>query len=204
MRKIIIILVVVVFIPLIFYWGYFGIQFSNASFSSWKDFSGFFSLYISFAGVIVSGLLTIEVMKLTKSENQKKLIAERPIITFRKISYGDKGSSDDYYKIENVGRGAALNIRLYKRATNQVDKNFQNPIQLYSLGINGDIDRPEHTKLSNLLAVIYEDVSRDPHLSLMYGDTHVFYSPLSDLKRHEDKLEPEYKWVVDHFLNLIK
>lgn len=100
-----------------------------------------------------------------------------------------------------MGSGAAINITLYKRITQENNKYieaFDCHKLFYSLGLNEEIEGGVFTRQSNILAALYKDIFGDEHLSLMFGDT-LMYGKIKEIDNLPEEIQKElkekYRWI---------
>lgn len=192
--KIIAILFLVIIItPLILYWIYYGkLNLSKASFSNWRDFSDYFSLYISIINVGATIILTYLIITQTKKNHQEILNfqkqAELPVLIF----FMDEKSTPNY-KIKNIGKDSAINVSLFIRSSgnDQNESNLMMPF--YSLG-SSDEKKSDKINSFNLLALKYFSVYGEEFYSFMKDD--IMYHSLNQGDVGKKLMKDMKEWKV--------
>lgn len=122
--------IVIIFVPIGFYYCTFSVKsnqtsnwpnFSNQT-SDWSNFATFFAAFVSLANLFVFIYFSELIYKynLKKDEQieekEKQIEAlEKPILAFSK-------TKESIYEVTNIGRGAALNVKVFVNQKVQGDK----------------------------------------------------------------------------------
>lgn len=188
--------IVAIIIPFIIYFTSFKGGPSNSS-QEWANFSTFWVSFISLANTIAILYLTYYFQKY---ESDRNSILERPIIS---ISQKEDRTS---YKISNVGKGSALNIKAYCSIKADYDNNFFTEKRIcYSLTSNESFDRSWLN--GHLIIIEYTDIFNNKFYSMMENDTlHVFdhnYNLLVESTQSRTiniaaKFKEYMKWDISH------
>lgn len=188
-----VIFLVIVICPLILYWIFYGkLTLRNIPFSSWRDFSDYFSLYVSIINVGATIILTYLIITQTKKNHQEILTfqkqAELPVLIF----FMDESSRPNYL-IKNIGKGAAMNVSLFIRSSSNSQNEWDLMMPFYSLGSN-DFKKSDKTNSCNLLALKYFSVYGDEFYSFMKEET-MFHS-LNQDEQGKILMKDMVKWTV--------
>lgn len=157
-------------------------NFKNASISNetsdWGSFSDYIAPFISLANLILIGFITVFI-------NKTNLLVERPTIIFK---IDDKRES---YFIENIGKGAALNI-IIKHKNNRNNTDWDSKVLCYSIGQNDKL-KIFWKKSSDEWIAYYDDIF-DNHY---YTDIKDDYLKLGKITAKEyNALKEEHKEVI--------
>lgn len=142
--------------------GFYFYKFSEISLvtSDWSNFATYFSAFISLANLMVFIYFSILVFDYNKKKDKQIEALDKPILAFVKYD-------SDKYKVTNIGRGPALNLRV-KVIKNKIESSFG--YICYSLKVNEDLELPNSNDTVKLFAE-YMDVMGNKFLSHMNNDT---------------------------------
>lgn len=161
-KKVVLVFAVgLIIVPLIFYWIDFGSLNRSERFSDWKDFSDFWSPFLSLSVAIITGYIAFIAYNFSKS-------AETPRITFESI----KLNESVFYVIKNAGKVPAVNCRLFIKNTNST-KDWDEEIICYTI-------KPEEIKIIswaptlNKALMIYDSFAKRNFSTLIDNDNNIF------------------------------
>lgn len=180
----ILITIVTIVIPIFI----FSIQFHDQIFSSntsrWSEFATYLSSFISLANLMIFIFLSKEIhdYNLKRDEQLSKL--EKPILSF----YRNTVSSTDYF-VENIGKGAAINV-IINCSLNESEKSWNESFIYYSFSQNQKQIVSNKTP-TNALMAIYSDIYGTIYTSFMENDKLVYFEVAVEKK--EKKYKDEYE-----------
>lgn len=167
-KWILILSIFVIMIPIAFYVKTFTIQSKQTS--DWSNFATFLAVFISLANLFVfiyfSELIYNYNLKKDEliEEKEKQIEAlERPILSFNK-------TEKSIYEITNIGRGAALNVKVLVKL--KIDKNKHGwswGYICYSLYIHQNLSLPNTIDCLEICAK-YTDIFGNQFVSYMKDD----------------------------------
>jgi hypothetical protein len=176
---ILLIIVVSIAIPLIFYFISFHGRLSNQA-ADWGYFSTFWIAFITLANTIAIITLTYYFQS---AEATRATILDRPVVSISRNSGGTG------YILSNIGKGAALNILCYCSSSPDFEQNkFTQKRICYSLK-NGDSFAKDWLN-GSLIIVEYTDIFNLTYFSMMQNDRFYIFN-----KNHEPLFQSNEKEI---------
>ena len=133
----------IIVIPIIFYTCTFGYYISDNK-ETWAHFGGFLNVFVSIASLLSISILTYIIYVYQREDESNKSI---PILIFK------VNPTTNNWVVQNVGKGAALNILV--TYSKQLDK-WEKPTKIYSLSDNLERELPWFKQPSQCSAVYYD------------------------------------------------
>ncbi|MCF2489149.1 hypothetical protein [Dyadobacter sp. CY347] len=110
----------------------------------------FMNVWVSLANLLI---LTIITLYIWKQGTKEDLARERPLLILK------EGSADKTWTIQNVGKGAAINIKMSYKKPNSND--WEAPfIKLFSLG-SGESHEIKRFFAASKIGLVYTDISKN-------------------------------------------
>ncbi len=134
-----------------FYWYHFPSNGFSKDPKNWTEFSIYITAVISFLNLLVFAILSYLIYRYNARNDgeikYQRILHEKPLIMF---SYR---VSDNCYSIQNIGRGAAINVEI---RTIEKDSEWKGVIW-NSMGAKNDIQKMDWTTNTNAICAIYHD-----------------------------------------------
>ncbi len=147
------------------YWFHFynnGISYNNAD---WSAFATFLYAGIAYINLLIFSALTYLLFIYNgRSEGRREyqnILHEKPIIIF---SYT---TSDKCYSIQNIGKGAAINVQI---KTNLLNRIWEYGYIWNSLPAKNDPEKMLWTMQTNVICATYSDSFKNEYVSYMEND----------------------------------
>jgi len=157
---------IIIILPLlVFIYNFKNVSFSKKT-SDWAEFSTYWAAFIGFANLFVFIYFTSLIHKYTRDRDKLLDNFEKPVIAFLKLSQLDR------YTIINVGKGAALNIRV-KSKLDKIQSVWELEKITYSFS-SGKEKNMDWTTDCNALCALYEDILGTKYISYMEDDKLTF------------------------------
>ena len=158
-------------VPLGMFYHKFGGYGLSSNNSDWSNFSTFFNSFVLLCNVYLFVLLTLSIDRYTRKKDQaadnfqRGLV--RPVLIFKsKIIEDQSEGRKEIWHIENIGNGAALNLKIGEwKAGKWVGK----VVKGYSLGSAQDLVL-DWLLMAALLCVTYEDIFKKKYVAIGVGD----------------------------------
>jgi hypothetical protein len=157
--------------PLLLFFHTFGKYGLSKNNGDWSNFSTFLNSFVLFCNVYLFVLLTLWVDRYTRKRNQEadnfqKGLAQ-PILIFKTaMTEGDENEKKEIWHIENIGNGAALNLKIGEWV---LGKWFGKPVKGYSLGNSRELIL-DWLQIGAILCVTYEDTFKKKYVTIGVGD----------------------------------
>lgn len=184
------ILISIIFPIGIFILNFYTQNFSNEN-SEWADFSTYLSGFISLANFIIFIFLTKEIHNYNLKRDDQLSKLEKPILSFRRIN-----SSNKNYYVENIGKGAAINV-IISGSLNLNEKKWSESYKYYSFSSNSE--REICVQNNNALIAKYKDIYGTEYISFMDNDELRYFEIEKD--KAPEKYVVEYEKSNYQFVN---
>jgi hypothetical protein len=145
-----------------FYWYHFPSKGFSKDAKNWTDFSIYITAVISFLNLLVFAILSYLIYRYNARNdnelNHQRIVREKPLIMF---SYT---GSDGCYSIQNIGRGAAINVEI-RTLENGADK--WKGVLWNSMSAKSELEKMHWTKNTQAICANYHDSSGLEYVSYM-------------------------------------
>jgi hypothetical protein len=158
----------------------------------WVGFSAYLQMIFSFVNIILFAAIATTTYEYSKTSDVKRMIDDRraqmPVISF------SRNKANHFYKIRNLGKGGAFNIRLKTHFLKSKDK-WQHCKIIHNMPSDTITHELDFTTNCNMLCATYEDLFGHKYITIMENDTLLII----------DNLEPQHlEWYAYHIKKVNK